>query len=108
MSVLDRFLQKKQVNGFEDLNAEERETYKKWEEILSGRRLTDEDVEQFLNAELDEAIRKIPLQTLGSPDDIFLKVKIDMVLKIKDFLAAPRKEKEAMEAALSSEVENML
>ena len=108
MSVLDKFLQKKKVNGFEDLNVEERETYKKWEEILSGRKLTDKDVEEFLEAELRDTIRKIPEQHLGSSDDIFLKVKLDMILKVQGFLAGPRNEAKAMEAMLESQVDSML
>jgi len=105
MSMLDKYLKKIGVRSYTDLNAEERETYKEWEASLAGRKLTDEDVAAFFAAELEDTIEKLPKQRLGSPDDVFLKVKLEFIRNAQRFLDRPRIEKQNTEAAIARQIE---
>lgn len=100
--ILDKLLRKKGVK-FKDLNTEEKDTYKSWEEALAGRRITDEDVQQFMTAELDDAVGKLIVTGLGERDDIFLKMKVEFIKKIQAFLDGPRIEKENIKRAIESQ-----
>jgi len=105
--ILDQYLKKLGVKSFLDLNEEERKTFKEWEASLSGRRLTDEDVAAFFEAELEDTIRKLPEQRLGSKDDTFLKVKLEFLRAARSFLDRPRLEKAATEAAIARQIETL-
>lgn len=102
MDILSKYLKKLGVKSYLDLNAEEKETYKNWEESLSGRKLTDEDVATFLNTEENETIKKLIEQKLSERDDIFLKMKLDMIRKIKNFLRVPEAEKRMLEQNINN------
>lgn len=97
MNPLEKLLKKIGVKNYLELNAEEKETYKAWEESLRGRKLTDDDVATFLNTEENETINKLIGKTLSDRDDIFLKMKLEMILRIKSFLNMPEFEKRILE-----------
>ena len=97
MSILSDYLKKLGVKNYLDLNDEEKETYKSWEASLSGRKLTDDEVAVFLNTEESETINKLISSTLSERDDIFLKMKLEMIMKIKAFLNMPEFEKKMLE-----------
>lgn len=104
MNILDKFLKKQKVNEFAELNTEEKDTYRKWEEILSGRKLTDEEVFLFFNAELEDTITKLEPETLNSHNDMFLKVKLQFLRKVISFLKIPEFEKKALEQSISQQI----
>ena len=97
MDVLRKYLQKIGVKNYLDLNDEEKETYKLWEQSLSGRKLTDDEVANFLNTEEDETIKKLIEKELSTREDIFLKMKLDMIRKMRSFLNMPALEKRMLE-----------
>jgi hypothetical protein len=85
------------VKEFSQLEESEKETYRAWQNVLEGRKLSDEDVKRFLDIELEETIQKI-VNTGNEKDlDIFLKMKLEFIRKIKYFLDGPRIEKEVLE-----------
>jgi hypothetical protein len=98
MSILGDFLKKVGVSNYSELTLEEQRTYKDWESALSGRKLTDEDVNQFLSIEKSETINKLSTASLKTREDIFLKMKLD-------FLASPFVEKQMTEAAIKQMLE---
>lgn len=100
MSLLNQFLKKIGASSVTELNTEERNTYKQWEEALSGRKLTDADVADFLSRELEDAVTKVTKMRLGDKDDTFLKMKIDFISACKKFLSSPEMEKQMTEAAI--------
>jgi len=97
MSVLSNYLKKLKIEDYSKLSESEKETYTRWQEVLSGKKLTDEDIEMFLNKEENDTINKLIEKTLSERDDIFLKMKLDFVRKIKGFLASPALEKRVLE-----------
>jgi len=103
-NVLTRLLKKRNVNEFSELTAEEKETYRQWEIILNGRKLTDDDVARFLEIEKQQVEEKlINPETVGRAD-VFLKMKLEFITKIQTFLNSPKLEK----AMLEQQINNML
>ena len=102
MSLLDRFLKKKNIDSYEDLNSEEKQTFKELEEALRGRKLTDEDVKNFLGQELDKAVFRLTETNLSPEDQTFRKCEVRFIKKIQDFLNMPDLERELVEKQLLS------
>lgn len=101
--ILNRLLGKLGVD-YEGLNDEERRTFNTWREALSGRKLTDEDVATFLDVQLDESIKKLTDTKLSEKEDTFLKMKVDFIIKVKEFLASPEIEKKLVEHQIQSQL----
>lgn len=101
MSLLNKFLKKLNVTSYVDLNEEERKTYRSWEEALSGRKLTDEDVSVFLSTEKEATINKLTTMELKTREDIFLKMKLEFIRKIENFLNSPTVEKQMAESGIA-------
>lgn len=98
--MLEKYLKKLGLSSYEELNAEEKETFKEWEVALSGRKLTDKDVEAWLQSELDLSVSRLTEVDLKKEDEIFRKVEIRMIKKIQNFLNSPRVEKAFTEKAI--------
>lgn len=105
--ILDTFLRKLNVSSYLDLNEEERETYKKWENSLSGRRITEEEMQDFFASELLDAMGKVIHERAGTRDDLFLKMKIEFITKIQSLLNAPKLEKKMLEKAISAQIDTL-
>lgn len=103
MSILEKMLGKLGVS-YSELNDEERRTFNSWRDALSGRRLTDDDVKIFLDSEYDDAVKKLSSMKLNERDDIFLKMKLDFIIKTKEFLATPEKERAMVEQHIQTQL----
>lgn len=97
-------LKKLGVNSFLDLNESERESYRSWEQALSGRRLTDEDVKEFLTREVEETISKLTTKKLKEREDTFLKMKLEFTRSLQRFLNSPIIEVEAAKRQLEATI----
>lgn len=85
------------VHSFGDLNDEERETYRKFEEVLRGRSITDSDYRAFLEKELEIAVTRLTDVDLKVEDAIYRKVEVRFIKKILNFLDMPAIEKAMLE-----------
>lgn len=103
-TILQKYLKKLGVTSPTELNSEELETYKAWRNALEGRRLTDADVAAFLDTELNDAIGKLMDMRITDREDVFLKMKVDFIRKIKVFLATPEMERKMIEKQISSQL----
>lgn len=99
--MLEKLLKKLNLNSYEELNQEEKETFKNWEISLSGRKLTDEDVSIFLQKELEIAVSRVTEVDLKKEDEIFRKVEIRLIKKIQNFLNSPKVEKAFAEQSIN-------
>ena len=104
MSLLSKYLKKVGVTSYQDLNTEERETYREWEQALSGRKLTDEDVQTFLQTELNQAITRLTEVDLPTETAIFRKMEVQMIRKIQNFLNSPEIERQLLEKQLEAQL----
>ena len=102
MDKLKKYLAKCGVMEFSQLNDEEKETYRKWDEILSGRKLTDEDVKEFFDSELDELQYKIVNPNNSEREDMFLKMKLEFIRKVKGFLMSPVVEQKMLDQNINN------
>lgn len=103
MSILNQFLGKLGVD-YSGLNAEEKATFNGWREALSGRKLTDDDVKQFLDTEFTDAVKKLSATDNSKELDMFLKMKVDFITKTKEFLEAPEREKVMVENQIQQQI----
>jgi hypothetical protein len=102
MDLLKKYLNKLGLQSYEELTSDEKETYKLWEESISGRKLTDEDVSIFLQTELSQAIQRLTEVNLSKEDEIYRKCEVRMIQKIQKFLESPKIEKAMIEKQISS------
>lgn len=101
MDTLSKYLAKLGLKSYDELNTEEKETYKSWQEALSGRKLTDEDVNSFLEIELQLAIARLTEVDLPKETEIFRKMEVKMIRNIQNFLNSPAQEKKLLEAQIN-------
>lgn len=98
--MLEKFLRKLGVQSYLDLNEEEKATYIEWEKSLSGRKITDTEVQDFLDFELSNAVSRLTDINLSKEDEIFRKVEVRFIKKLKDFINSPLVEKQFAEKAI--------
>jgi hypothetical protein len=100
IDILDKYLQKIGVKSYDELLPEEKNTYKEWEESLSGKKITDDTVALFLVNLENDIIDELIKPELTKDRDTFLKMQLDLIRKIKTFLRTPELEKKMTEYQL--------
>lgn len=98
--ILQKYLKKLGVNSYDELNSDEKETYKMYEEALSGRKLTDNEVNKWLDTELNLAINRLTDINLTKDDEIFRKVEVRLLKKIIEYINSPKVVKDMAEKQL--------
>lgn len=101
-NLLKLALKKLNATEFSQLSEEEKQTYREWDEILAGRKLTDEDVKNFFDSELDAVLIKLINPTLSEREDVFLKMKLEFLRKVKGLLLRPEQEKLLVEQQIKA------
>jgi len=94
-------LKKIGINSFEELNPEEKKTYREWEEALSGRKITQKEYQDWLAYELDMAVSRLTEINLSKEDEIFRKVEVRFIKKILNFINGPKIEKQFAEKSIA-------
>ncbi len=103
MSILDHYLRKLGFAHSSELNEEEKQTYEEWKKALYGRKLTDDEVSDFLYSLRDKASRKLAnISQLSERESIFYSVQLQTALNILDFLELPEREKAQAEMHINS------
>lgn len=98
--MLKKWLKKLNIKSYEDLNEEEKQTYKEYEQSLSGRKLTDKEVQDWLQLELDLAVSRITDLDLSKEAEIFRKVEVRFIKKIINYVNSPIVAKEYAQKAI--------
>jgi len=101
MNILEKYLKKIGVKHFHELNDEEKQTFRTWEESLNGRKITDDEVVSFFNTEIEDTINKLVSMEYNEKEDRFLKVKLDFLRKVKNFLKMPEVERQIVEQGIN-------
>ena len=102
--LLNKYLRKVGVKKYEDLNQEEKDTYREWESSLSGRSITDPEYREFLESELQEAIIRLTETDLSDEAEIFRKVEVRFIKKVLAFLDMPIAEKKILEQQIENRI----
>lgn len=100
--MLQGFLRKQGVTKISDLTEEEKVTYREYEEILTGRQITDKDVQAFFNQQLETTTEKLLSSKLNTREDIFLKMKLEFLRQITSFLDRPNQERKQLQALIDN------
>lgn len=98
--MLDKFLKKIGVTSFSELNDEEKKTFREWELALSGRKLTDEDVQNWLNEEYETAVTRATDEGLTEKVRDFRSAEVRIIKRIISFINSPNVEKVMAEQAI--------
>jgi hypothetical protein len=98
--MLEKWLKKIGVKSYDELNEEEKKTYREYEEVLSGRKLTDKEVNDWLESELEIAVSRLTDIDLKKEDEIFRKVEVRFIKKILNFINSPVVAKEFAEKSI--------
>jgi hypothetical protein len=102
INLIKKYLEKLGVKEFSQLNDDEKETYRDWEEALLGKKITDEDVAIFLVATENAIIEELVDNKTSEKRDLFLKMQLDLIRKIKQFLSSPALEKKLTEININN------
>ena len=97
--MLDKWLKKLGVK-YEDLNEEEKNTYKEYEQSLSGKKLTDKEIQEWLKLELDLAVSRLTEVDLSKEAEIFRKMEARFIKKIINYINSPVVAKEYAQKAI--------
>lgn len=100
--MLESLLKKLGVQSYDQLTEEEKQTYRDYENILTGRKITDDEVKQFFNQEIENTLLKLEDMKLDTREDIFLKMKLSFIRKLVAFLDAPEREKKQLQALINN------
>lgn len=105
--MLEKYLQKLGISDINSLTKEELNTYEEFKNALSGKRITDQDVKNFFETEIENTITDL-LKTNNSKElEVFLKVKLDFLRKVRNFAQMPEFEKEITQNMLENQM-NMI
>jgi L-2-hydroxyglutarate oxidase LhgO len=102
--MLNNLLKKLGVKSYEDLSSEEKETFRQWEDVLRGRQITDKDVKAFLDIEEEQATERLLEVDLAKETEIFRKVELKFIRKVKSFLNMPNVERELLKEQLENKI----
>lgn len=97
---MQEWLKRIGVGSFSELNEDEKNTYREYEEALSGRKITDKDIQDFFENELSTAVSRLTEVNLSKEDEIFRKVEVRLIKKIISFINAPQVEKQFAKQAM--------
>lgn len=98
--MLEGYLRKLGVNKVSDLTEEEKVTYREYEQILTGRQITEKEVRSFFDQQLELTTQKLLSTKLDTREDTFLKMKLEFLRQITSFLDAPDREREQLQALI--------
>lgn len=99
--MLEKYLKQLGVSSFEELNSEEKTTFREWELALQGRRITDDEVVAFLDVELDTAVSRLIVEDLSIEAQAIRKAEVKLIRLIKMFLQGPAVEKAFVERSIN-------
>lgn len=103
MDSLKKYLAKLGIGSIEELNPQERRQYEEWKRSLQGRKLTDEDVGEFLDGQRQKCIDKLRYITeLSDEEKIFFSMQLDLIENIEGFLSVPKLERAMAERELGN------
>lgn len=106
MDYLKKYLNKIGIKDFSELNPEEKLQYNSWQEALSGKKLTDKDVAVFLISKENEIITELIGTEITAKRDSYLKMQLDLIRQIKNFLNTPELQKKMTEYTLQELLNN--
>ena len=98
--MIDDFLEKYNLK-YEDLNAEERETYNSWLTALQQGKLTIDGIGEYIASMRESVENDLTKTGHDSKQDYLLKARLRNYMLLEAFLATPEKARKQIERSLS-------
>jgi DNA-binding TFAR19-related protein (PDSD5 family) len=98
--MLNQYLKKLGIKSYDDLNADEKATYKEMEKAFEGKEITNKEVQEWLSYELDLAVSRLTDINLTKEDEIFRKVEVRFIKKLINLIESPKIAKQMAEKHL--------
>ncbi|MHA1401178.1 MAG: hypothetical protein ACTSQE_12585 [Candidatus Heimdallarchaeaceae archaeon] len=107
MSILNHLLDKLNKRP-ETLTEADKAMYKDWDNALKGRKITDDDVYNFIQESKIVCTNKLrDITELNEHQKIFYSMQLDFILKIEFFLTLPVREKNQANQQIESILETL-
>ena len=105
MSLLDTFLKKiTGTSNIKELTAEEQETAKLWEQALSGKPITIDELRKFLETQVETTDVEWSKWDNSPTKDLFLKVYIRFCRLLLSYIERPEKVKKFKEKEIEERI----
>ena len=87
---------------YDDLNAEEKATYKSWEEVFAGKEMGIKDIREFIQSAILQVEADLIQPDNSDKKDSFLKAQLRCYKTLLFFIDSPKQSREYLEVYLSS------
>lgn len=104
-SILSKLFAKRGIESFDQLNEEEKTTFRTWDKILSKEDMTLDDLKQFIASQLAIIDAKFKDYNLTRVQKEELLPYYTVYKALHDAIVAPKHEREALEAYLIKQLE---
>jgi len=99
-NLISKILQKRGIKKIEDLDKGEKETFDKWEKILTTEEITIETLVEFMDSQLKVATNNVANPDNSPKKDAKLKAMITIYNSLLGIIKSPKVEKETLEKYL--------
>ena len=99
MSWIDKLLSKRGIENEDDLSEEEQSTLQRYKAILSGEKISVENIKTFCQTQVNLIQTKFA-DNPRTDDDVYLKACLHVYLNIIKAIEAPELEREILEKHL--------
>lgn len=99
--LLQKALQKLGYKSYNDLNYLEQETYKRWEDMLRGKKITDLDVVESIKVFMEEILVKLDNSNLSEKEKSYLLAQLSVVRLIVRTVESPKQDVKTVEDEVS-------
>lgn len=97
MDFIDKFLKKRGINSYDELNHVEKETYKRMLKVMSDKTLTVSDLKSYISTMKSSVASQLSDTPETDRDkNIHLKARLKNYSLLEDFLAGPEKAQKAL------------
>jgi hypothetical protein len=97
--MLQQFLNKLGVKGYEDLNQEEKQVFQQYQEVLT-KEVTVADIKTLVKNQIDAILISMAEYSNDSRKEMYLKARLRDMMMIKALLEAPDKAKENLKQVI--------
>jgi len=98
--MLNEYLKKLGIKSYDELNSDEKITYKEMEKAFEAEDITSPEVQEWLKYELDLAVSRLTDINLTKEDEIFRKVEVRFIKKLISLIESPKVSKQMAEKHL--------
>ena len=101
-NILNKLMQKRKIEKMEDMSEDEKATFNKWNEILSTKEITIDNLQAFLEELKNKAIKDVAEEDNTIKKDAKCKASITICEALLGLITTPKVERENLEKYLNT------